>query len=378
MTGYWRVRSIALAVAVAALGVSAWVGAPEPVGPQATRLRAGAGRVPAPPSVESVVETAAVAQEPPSPAALPTTVSIAPPPDPEWPPPADAAAAPDSALEGGTWAVLVGIDDYPGGEKDLSGAVNDANDVAQALGVLGVPGDRILRVLDGQATTANVEAALGWLRDHAGPDAVAVFFFAGHGAKTANGEAAVLADNKPLTDARLAAQLADLPARRAWIAIASCFGGGFTEVLAPGRVLTGAAASDKEAYENTAWNRSELVEFMVRRAFIDGQADQSVQTAFAYAKRELAEEAPGREPVQFDQTDGFLDLRPTPPGPAGTPPEPTATAPPSPPSEPPPPPPPSEPPPDAPAPAERAEDQPAEGPPRRERRPLLFLGPVVG
>jgi hypothetical protein len=223
----------------------------------------------------------------------------------------------------GTWAVVVGIDDYPGSDHDLIGAVNDAEDVVHALDRFGVGRDHILPLLGGQATKPALDAALGWLDAQAGPDAVAVFFFAGHAQKrSAETEALQLADGNFYTDARLASALANLRARRAWIAIASCFGGGFTEVLAPGRVLTGAAAADGIAYESTTWNRSELVEFMVRQAFIEGKADRSVQSAFAYARQQMMS-TDGHEPVQYDQTDGTLDLRPDPSHAGAPPPDPS-------------------------------------------------------
>jgi uncharacterized membrane protein YgcG len=217
----------------------------------------------------------------------------------------------------GTWAVVVGIDDYPGTDQDLKGAVNDANDMIQALIGLGVTGDHILRLADG-TTQPTLDSALDWLDDNAGPDAIAVFFFAGHARKLADGrEAMVMADGGDYTDSRLGAELSRLEARRAWIMMASCYGGGFTEALAPGRILTGAAPANGEAYERSDWNRSELVEYMIRQAIIERQADSSVQAAFDYAHQKLSQTAPGREPVQFDLTNGPLDLRtvPSPPAP---------------------------------------------------------------
>ncbi|MCA1847250.1 MAG: hypothetical protein LC792_29485, partial [Actinobacteria bacterium] len=41
--------------------------------------------------------------------------------------------------DGGVWAVVVGIDDYPGTDADLRAAVADARDVDNALAAYGVP-----------------------------------------------------------------------------------------------------------------------------------------------------------------------------------------------------------------------------------------------
>ena len=280
----------------------------------------------------------------PEPAGLsPATAAVAPtPPPPEGlvAEPAPAPAPPKQlrqdaapARQGGTWAVLVGIDDYPGTAYDLKSAVADAAEVDGALGRLGVPGENRLVLRNGQATAGNIRAALDWLVGHAGPDAVAVFFYAGHvrkvGSNQSDTEAMVTADNSTVTDATLAQSLKRLVATRAWIAVAACYGGGFTEVAAPGRVLTAAAPADELAYENQDFGRSYLVEYMVRRAIVQQKAAASVQTAFDYARSNIAKDYPSRAPVQFDWGTAPLDLRPGPPPASSPPPPPPSSKPPA-------------------------------------------------
>ena len=238
------------------------------------------------------------------------------------------------------WAVIIGINDYPGSRSDLRSAVNDANDVNDALSGFGVPGSQRLLIRDRQATAGVVLAAADWLVQHAGPDSTAVFFYAGHVRKLSSStEAIVAADGRVVTDAQLASSLRDLAARRAWIAMAACFGGGFDEVLAPGRVLTAAADADHLAYENASYGRSYMVQFMVREAMIERRAPDSVQSAYDYARVQLSAQYPGRVPVEYDRAGSPVVLRqsafayggsgPAPP-PAGSPPSPPATtAPPS-------------------------------------------------
>jgi hypothetical protein len=244
---------------------------------------------------------------------------------------ARAAAAPGvpgaPAVGGGTWAVVVGINDYPGSAYDLAAAVNDATEVERAMLMLGAGQDHILTLLDGAATGSAIRAGLDWLTANAGPDAVAVFFYAGHAIKQGpSSEALVGSDGDRVRDVELGNRLAPLAARQAWIAIAGCYGGGFTEALAPGRILTGAAPANGLAYENSSFSRSYMVEYMVHQAMVEGRAYESVQAAFAYATEALARDYPGRQPVQVDQSQGPIDLRPASPAP--------------PPSSPPPPPPP--------------------------------------
>ncbi|MDQ1444515.1 MAG: hypothetical protein QOI20_979 [Acidimicrobiaceae bacterium] len=259
-----------------------------------------------------------------APPPLPGDSVIAPPPD-QFDGPA-ATAAPPAALargrfgnvvpSGGTWAVMIGINNYPGNGHDLRSAVADAADVNEALSRMGVPGDHRLLVTDGQAKASTVRLAADWLVAHAAPDAVAVFFYAGHVRKlSGTTEAVIAADGGTVTDADLAAHLRPLRATRSWIGIAACYGGGFTELLGPGRVLSAAAPADKLAYENAAFGRSYMVQFMVREAMIDERAPASVQDAFAYARDAIAHDYPGREPVQFDDGSGALTLRPPAAGP---------------------------------------------------------------
>ena len=238
-----------------------------------------------------------------------------------------------STASGGTWALIIGVNDYPGIRYDLRSAVNDAEDVNQALAKLGVTNDRRLVLRDRQADADTIRAALDWLTAHAGPDATMVLFFAGHVQRLEPGrEALVGSDGGVVRDTEVAAML-DRSAARAWVSIAACYGGGFDEVVRPGRILTAAAPSDRVAYENEGFGRSYLVEYMVRRAIL-GRGISTVEGAFAWATSELQRDYPDRLPVQLDAVGGELELRTGAPPPDET----GSTAPPpSPPSSPPPP-----------------------------------------
>lgn len=254
----------------------------------------------------------------PSEAPPPGDAVIAPPPEAFSEPPAPAPPPPaelrgrfrNVVPEGGTWAVLVGINDYPGGRYDLRSAVNDVGDVNEALARMGVPGSRRLMIKDGQATADVIRTAMEWLVAHASPDATAVFFYAGHVRKVGGSEAIVAADGRLVMDSELGEQMSRLRARQAWIGIAACYGGGFTEMLGPNRVLTAAAAANRLAYENLDFGRSYMVEYMIRRGWLGQQAGITVEEAFEYARRELSASYPSRVPVQVDNLQGMLDLRP--------------------------------------------------------------------
>src|SRR5579884_346834 len=204
---------------------------------------------------------------------------------------ASAAAAPavdpvDPARPPQTWAVIVGINRYPRGDHDLRTAAADARDVDDALDGYGVASDHRLLLLDRQATAPNIRAALGWLAARAGPQDTAVVFFAGHAAHIGGRRgvrpevALIAADDLAVPESQMAGLLAPLRARSVWLALAACYGAEFDGLLAPGRLLTAAAGRGQLAYENDALPHSYLVEYMVQRAMIEGDAGRSVEDSF--------------------------------------------------------------------------------------------------
>ena len=137
-------------------------------------------------------------------------------------------------------------------------------------------------------------------------------------------EAIVGADGDHVLDGDVADILGSLEARSTWLGIAACYGSGFDDALAPGRVVTAAAAEEDLAYENSALGHSYLVEYMVRRAMLQAKAPGSVQEAFAWARGQIARDYPNRQPVIVDRAKGpvVLGVRPGPPEPARQDPQP--------------------------------------------------------
>jgi hypothetical protein len=216
--------------------------------------------------------------------------------------PAPAFASGARAQSGGeVFALVIGIDDYPGESADLGSAVADADTIDAALAGFGVPAGNRVVLRDGQAQRADVVAAVQSLAAHAGPSSTLVLAYAGHVRKVdRDTEELVLADGGAITDVELASLVAPARAGRMWFLLASCFAGGFTELMGPGRVLTGAADADSLAYESPELGASFLVHHLVREAWLQGAAGPSVQEAFAHADAALASH-PDRRPVQLDQ-----------------------------------------------------------------------------
>ena len=134
-------------------------------------------------------------------------------------------------------AVCVGINDYPGIFNDLKGCVNDANDWSALL--QGTFGFDVSRILDSQATRANVRAALQGLIDSTNAGDVAVFTYSGHGTQVTDrsgdesdpyDEAICLYDGN-LIDDELRLILNGIHPQAALVVISdSCFSGSVTRL----------------------------------------------------------------------------------------------------------------------------------------------------
>lgn len=82
----------------------------------------------------------------------------------------------------GKYALLVGIDDYPGTGNDLRGPVEDARIMYRALTErFGFDPANIVVLNDSDATRENIANGIVQHLGQAGPDGVAVFFYSGHG-----------------------------------------------------------------------------------------------------------------------------------------------------------------------------------------------------
>ena len=75
-------------------------------------------------------------------------------------------------------ALCIGINDYPGTRSDLTGCVNDAHDWA---GILEARQFEVRKLLDAQATKAEMKRAIGGLIAGAEPDDTLIITYSGHG-----------------------------------------------------------------------------------------------------------------------------------------------------------------------------------------------------
>jgi PKD repeat protein len=165
----------------------------------------------------------------------------------------------------GVWALVIGISDYEEVE-DLPYARRDAEAVVEWLLGNGVPMERIRLLTDGAtaenggpvaapATLVNVREALGWLRRVASEDDLVLIHFSGHGYQGADDGAdetdgvdeffvlhdtrAAAKDDTALRDDEFGRFLDRIASNHVLIFFDSCYSGGLSRSLPPGRRAAG-------------------------------------------------------------------------------------------------------------------------------------------
>lgn len=143
------------------------------------------------------------------------------------------------------YALVVGIEKYPGNLPDAEFATRDAEAVREHLLAMGYPQRNIISLMGQAATRAKMQAYLEeWLPRNVKPESTVFVYYSGHGAPdTKTGQAYLVpvdAEPKFLETGgypvkQLYAALNRLPAKEVILALDSCFsGGGGRSVLPEG------------------------------------------------------------------------------------------------------------------------------------------------
>jgi hypothetical protein len=215
---------------------------------------------------------------------------------------------------GTKYAVIVGINDYPGFSSDLKYCVNDAHDMNNALvnryGY--VPGN-ITLLIDGNATYEAIEGAIAGMKSVAGTDDEVLFFFSGHGAKGRADDG----DNEKIDesivvhnitsflyiwDGQLKDWFSGFATSRIIFIFDSCLAGGMTDLKADGRVIAMACSENGLSYEDATWGNGQFTYYFVDEGMLGGLADKydnvpsvsdvTVEEAFDYAKANCVSQTP--------------------------------------------------------------------------------------
>ena len=131
------------------------------------------------------------------------------------------------------YAVVVGVESYPGGVPKAPFADRDARAVMRHFEALGVPPDHLRLLTDALATRGGIDASLRWLRHNASSRATVFFYYSGHGIPGGKGEpylapSGVMAGDLEDTAyplSRLYRGLSSVGAARTLVFLDACFAG---------------------------------------------------------------------------------------------------------------------------------------------------------
>ena len=155
----------------------------------------------------------------------------------------------DSSWQKEYWAVLVGINNYPGSLGDLPYSINEILSFKTTLLAGGNWEESHIRVVtDEDATRDGIFDALQWLVSNEDTNDVSVFFYAGHGGQGSSNEY-LSVYNSSIYDYELDEKLDDLEGCIVVI-LDCCHAGGFIEDIGErGRVVLSACRKDNLTYQ---------------------------------------------------------------------------------------------------------------------------------
>ena len=234
------------------------------------------------------------------------------------------------------YALVIGVEHYPGGLPDAQFADRDAQAVYRYLIALGVPSDHIRRLTDGTATRGRIRMDLRWLKRNAKPDSTVWVYFSGHGAPGARGHAYLVPSGgdpnglayTAFREDRLYRDLDRLPAKRVLVALDACFSGsGGRSVLGKGmRPLTlvrketfpstgklivfSASRADQEAGPKESAGHGLFTYYFLKG--LDGGAEQGGHVTVGSLSRYLKAKVP--EAASLDNHDQVPQVEPHPVG----------------------------------------------------------------
>ena len=215
-------------------------------------------------------------------------------------------------VQGKKYAIVVGINDYPGTGSDLLYTVADANEMKNVL-LNTYKFDKVILLTDSGATKTTIYNAVNTIKHDAksGDDEV-VFFFSGHGAKGKADDydknnvdqAIVVQENDKFAfiwDGELVQWFSNFTATRIVFIFDSCLSGGMSVLKAPERVVCMASTINGMSLEGAAWGggHGQFTYYFAEEGMQMALADVwppdkkvTVEEAFDYANAKCKSQAP--------------------------------------------------------------------------------------
>jgi len=217
-------------------------------------------------------------------------------------------------VTGAKYAVVVGINDYPGSSSDLQYTVADADEMSYVLtSIYGFSAGNVHELTDTAATKTAIHNAINTIKGMANSGDEVVFFFSGHGAKgkandgdTNNVDQAIVVQENGqfayIWDGELVQWFNGFPTNRIIFVFDSCLAGGMAVLnTPPGRVVCMGSTINSMSLEGAQWGGGHgqftyyFAEEGMQMAKADVRAHDSkvtVEEAFDYAKANCKSQTP--------------------------------------------------------------------------------------
>lgn len=215
------------------------------------------------------------------------------------------------------WAVVIGISDYSRGQSnDLWNPDKDALEMVNVLEENGYSSNNIMLLLNKEATASNIVTAISWLVENEDSDSEVVFFYSGHGARTADSqgfdgdteldgqdELIVTHDLYGISDGQLATLFSTIESTKFVLLFGSCHSGGMfddnDDLQGEGRIIASACKADQYGWDystlgNTLWGY-----YFIDQGLTQNNAN-SIESAHAYAYPLVVAQQPDSQPQIWD------------------------------------------------------------------------------
>ena len=214
-------------------------------------------------------------------------------------------------VQGKKYAIVVGINNYPGSSSDLQYTVADANEMKNVL-LNTYKFDKVILLTDSGATKTTISNAVNTIKHDAKSGDEVVFFFSGHGAKgkaddydTNNVDQAIVVQENGkfafIWDGELVQWFTGFETNRIIFIFDSCLAGGMSVLKAPERVVCMASTINGMSLEGAAWGGGHgqftyyFAEEGMQMALADVRPPDkkvTVEEAFDYANANCKSQAP--------------------------------------------------------------------------------------
>ena len=169
--------------------------------------------------------------------------------------------------QGAKYAIVIGINDYPGSGSDLQYTVADADEMKYVL-LNTYEFDYVIELTNTNATRTAIYEAINTIKGVAESGDEVVFFFSGHGAKGKaddgdknNVDQSIVVQEVVqgtlqfafIWDGELVQWFSGFPTSRIIFVFDSCLSGGMSVLKAPGRVVCMASTINSMSLEGAAW-----------------------------------------------------------------------------------------------------------------------------